>query len=414
MDRRKLLIGAFGYSGDFLYTDDQFKDLIDFGADYIIATDTQPELLALCEKYRMPAIINGRVPSWWGGDGENAGHYREKVNPDLMAEYLGNTPVGETVAGDYIVDEPNSKDFTHINQVMQVYSNYYNGKKIPFINLYPNYASVPQNTDEQAISQLGNSTYLEHLEQYVREIDNDYLCFDFYPFTGRPYDTFLQNLDEAAAVCRKSGRDLWVIIQTGAWKKADLLLEFQIRWQSVLSLAYGAKSIIHACYAKQWWDEKTSCVDDNGNKNITYDYAKNVNAELHALGPLLMDYTCLGVYAAGRFDTTDQRTALQLEEQNRRSNKRGFNGFDGVTVTADGGLIVGCFEKNGPGKALMLVNCKNPRDSWACIKTRITVNPKSKATLYTKGHPQEIDTDSAGNLQISIESGEGIFLTLSC
>ncbi|MHC1694401.1 MAG: hypothetical protein AB9835_03825 [Eubacteriales bacterium] len=413
MQREKLLIGAFGYYGDVLCNDDKFKDLMDFGADFIVATQSEGALLELCEKHGMPVIINGRIPSWWGGDGENAGKYHEKVSPSMVAEYLDKLKVGETVLGDYIVDEPNSKDFVHINEVMKAYSNYYGGTKIPFVNLYPNYASIPQNTDEEAISQLGNSTYLEHIEQYDREIDNDYICFDFYPFTGRPYYTFLQNLDEVGDVCRKSGRDMWVIIQTGAWRAEELLLEFQIRWQSYLSLAYGTKIIVHACYRKHWWDDKTSCVDSEGNKNITYYYAQNVNKELHALSDIFMGYSYLGAYAAGDMDATDKDTAVQLNDQNIRNAQRGdFKGFDGVEVTADGGVLTGCFENANKDKALLLVNCKNPRDIWARITAQIKLQPGQKVAAYIKGQPHEMTADEKGILTLQMASGEGIFLTI--
>ena len=151
---------------------------------------------------------------------------------------------------------------------------------------------------QKAPSQLGTTTYKEHIDKYVELIDNDYICFDSYPFTG-PFDGYLENLDIVGAACRTSGRDMWVIIQTGAWKADAILAEFQIRWQAYLCLAYGTKIIMHASYSPGWWNESTSCVNKAGEQNVTYGYVQKVNAELHALSDVFMQYDNIGVYPCG-------------------------------------------------------------------------------------------------------------------
>lgn len=413
MNRSKFLIGTFGYSDKTLHNEEKFQALLDFGTDYIISANADKDLIALCEKYNIPLIANGRLPGWWGGDGENAGTYHEKVKPEDVCGILKNAIDSPVIAGDYIADEPNSKDFAAINKVMREYNGFYSGKKMPFINLYPNYASVPENTDSETVLQLGNASYLEHLEQYIKEIDCDYICFDFYPFTGRPYFSFIQNMDEAADACRESKRDMWVIIQTGSWTIETQIIEFQIRWQAFLSLAFGAKSIQHACYNNCWWNPLTSCVDLNGHKNLTYYYAQHVNRELHDLGSTFMAYSYIGAYAAGDMGSTDNDMSIQLEAQNARNADRvGFTGIDAVKVDADAGVIVGCFTKNcGCGYAAMVVNCRNPRDIWASTKAMLTVERGQKVNVYIKGIPEKMTADENGKIVISLASGEGVFVT---
>lgn len=414
MDRNKFLIGTFGYSDKTLHNEEKFQDLINFGTDYIINANADKDIIALCEKHNIPLIASGRFPGWWGGDGENAGTYHEKVKPEDVCGILEKAIDSPIIVGDYIVDEPNSKDFVAINKVMKEYNKFYCGKKMPFINLYPNYASIPKNTDSEAASQLGNASYLEHIEQYINEIDCDYICFDFYPFTGRSYLSYVQNMDEVANACRKSKRDMWVIIQTGAWTIETQILEFQIRWQAYLSLAFGAKSIQHACYNKCWWNPLTSCVNLDGYKNLTYYYAQHVNRELHELGSTFMAYSYIGAFAAGDMGSTDNDVSVQLEAQNRRNADRGgFAGIDAVKVDADAGVIVGCFTKNrGSGYAVMVVNCRNPRDIWASTKAILTVEPGQKVNVFVKGVPEEMTADENGEIVIGLASGEGVFVML--
>ena len=49
-----------------------------------------------------------------------------------------------------------------------------------FLNLYPNYASVSQNTAAQTKSQLGTATYDEHIKKYCEYVPADYISYDFY------------------------------------------------------------------------------------------------------------------------------------------------------------------------------------------------------------------------------------------
>jgi hypothetical protein len=376
-------VGLFSFDKE-LWTDEGVKQAAETGADFFMAVKSEDILLGLCEKYNLGVISNSNIPLWWGGDGDNAGGYAKKMPIEKLDE-LKKISESSALWGDYPVDEPNSKDFKHIDKVVKHYEKLF-PEKLPFINLYPNYASIPKNTAEETVSQLGNMSYAEHIDQYVREIDLPYICFDYYPYTGaNVFSTYLENLDIVAKACRKSKREMWVIIQTGAWKAEDILDAYQLDWQVYMCLAYGARSIIHAGYSKVWWDETTSCVNLKGEKNVTYEYAKNINSVLHSdLGTefLKYDYLYTGIY--GDIDSSDERIKHQLIKQ-LQSEKP--DGLPDIKIKSDKAVAAGYFVKKD-GYAVMVVNTHNPFDP------SVFANVKIESKEY------------------SIGSGQGVLVTL--
>ena len=406
MDRSKLLVGAY-YLTDNLFDDKHVKEVADAGIDFLVAVDAKTNLLDLCEKHRLGVITASRIPMWWGGEGKLAGQYRETLPLEKLDAIKPSCQLHPALWGDYPVDEPNVKDFGHIADVIKRYSALFPGH-LAYINLYPIYANTaPSGIDpelQKAPSQLGTTTYKEHIDKYVELVGTDYICFDSYPFTG-PFAGYLENLDIVGTACRNSRRDMWVIIQTGAWKADALLGEYQIRWQAYLCLAYGTRIIMHASYSPGWWDETTSCVNKAGDKNVTYGYVQNVNAELHALSDVFMRYDNIGVYPCGNLSGAGARMVKQLEAQTARNSERGDSAGRNLLagVEADGALVAGCFKrKNGRGHAVMLVNAQDPWSAAAAVN----VSLKLKGTAYVKG----IKTRLGKSLRL--ESGEGVFITL--
>jgi hypothetical protein len=403
MDRNKLLVGAY-FFGKNLYSDKHVKELRDMGVDILVAVPPDRELLDLCEKYCIKVILSGAVPSWWGDNGQKAGQYKDTLDlasfDKIKETYLRHPAIW----GDYPVDEPNAKDFGHIDAMMKKYREIFPGQ-LPFVNLYPNYASTLPSPDSDAVSQLGNVTYKEHIEQYAREVEDDYICFDSYPY-GSVFTRYLENLDNISEVCRKSGRDMWVIIQTGAWKSEAVLDEYQLYWQTNLCLAYGTKIIMHACYDHGWWDHTTSCVDKDGNLNPTYYYAKNVNRDLHRLSDVFMRYKHIGVAVYGDISGAEERIRDQLDLQKARSP---FGGIEGIEIDADGAVIAGCFEKkDDKSHALMLVNTANPFDGCASVNVCVKTCGTKKLTAHFRGAVIGYN----GSCHFNIKSGDGVFITV--
>jgi hypothetical protein len=377
-------------------------DLAGAGIDFVVAVPAENAVLDLFQENNIGAITTSQIPMWWGDNGQRAGQYAQTFSLDKLDEVAGIYNHHPAIIGDYPVDEPHTADLEHINNIVQRYKELF-PDKLPYINLYPNYA----NSD-----QLG-CTYQEHINQYVQKVKNDYICFDFYPYNGRRQVNmgFLENLDIVSDACRKYNRDMWVILQAGAWKQEDLIDEFQIRWQCYTSLAYGAKIKMHASYSPGWWNENTSMVNNAGEKNPTYYYVKNVNKELSALSDVYMNYTSLGVLPLG--DKTSENVKKALYLQTAKSQDHGFNGIDEVDFfSCDNAALVGYFkENNGNGYAMMLVNMANPLEKDASTKVTFGLKNPAKATAYMKGN-KTVLTKENGNYSLTLDSGEGIFITI--
>lgn len=397
MDRKKLLLGVFS-AGEVLFTDRGVRDILEIGADYLVSVSADPGMLALCEKYRLPVLVSGRTPFWWGGDGGNAGGYHAVMTPAMTEAIAGEHPDSPVIAGDYLADEPNSRDFAGINAVMAAYRRLYPGK-IPFINLYPGYGALAETTPDQRVCQLGNSTYREYIAQYLREVDADYLCLDYYPFTGACMDGYLNDLAVCADACRESGRELWVIFQAGARKKDEELLFSQVRFQGYMALAFGARSLQAACYQPAWWDPQCACVNEKGEKNAMYGYVQRVYRELHGLAEAYRQYRHAGNFRMG----LPQDACPGLGKDFAALTACPLPG-----MSADGPVVAGRFEKEN-GAALMLVNAGNPADCSAGVT--VTLRPAGDAVVWREGRAVRFSACPEG-IRLPLSCGEGLFVEL--
>ncbi len=402
-------VGAYYFRKE-SWTDAGMAQLRDMGVDFLVSVPADQALLALCEKYGIGLIASENIPLWWGGNGEKAGQYAAAYPLEKLAEARANYPRSAALWGDYCVDEPHVKDFKHIQAVVARYRELFPGS-LPFVNLYPNYASLPKNTAEETVSQLGTATYAEHIASFVRAVDLPYLCFDFYPFGGPAFDSYFENFEIVSRACRDARREMWVIIQTGAWKAEELLQEFQIRWQANLCLAFGATCIMHASYSKGWWDATTACINEAGEQNATYAYAQRVNAELHALGGEFLRFRPLGVAVRGDLASAHPRLRPQLEYLKAQEQTPALAGI--CEVASDKAIVAGVFaERNGTRRALMLVNTHDPFDAAATAAVTLTAAPGRACTLHRETSSQTVRFDANGQAALKLKSGAGVFAVL--
>lgn len=402
-------IGAY-YLSENLWTPGGVRQFAETGSDFLVAVNPNEQLTDLCRQHGIGILSTGSFAMWWGGDGDNAGGYEKQFPLHTLDHAVGTLPANPPIWGDYLVDEPNARDFAHINRVIQHYRALF-PDKIPFINLYPNYASIAGTPGDQVVSQLGTASYAEHIERYLREIDLPYLCFDFYPFTGGeggPFDRYLVNLDIAADACRRSGRALWVIIQAGAWHPEEAIGTFQLRWQVGLCLAYGTRSIMHASYSKGWWDDSTACVNASGAKNPMYDDVTTVNREIHAVGTDYLKYRNTGVSVCGDLSSAHSRVRVQLERQALRPNEANLDAI--AQVTSDAAILAGTFRGEQDSRALLLVNTQNPWNPAASADVRL--QPQAEFVILHQGERKEAFLVPADGLTLHLESGEWAFVEL--
>ena len=312
MDRSRLNIGVY-HLRPYARTEAHIKDLADCGVDFVICMDNDRPALDLFQKYGIGAIVSGIVPGWWGGDGTHAGTLHERNPLSMYEEKAAAFQDHPAIWGIDIGDEPSALDFPHYGKILakveEVFPN-----QFAFLNLYPNYASVSQNTEDQTTSQLGTKTYAEHIEQYCKYVPADYISYDFYyknVGVAKDYD----NLRIVADACRKTGRGMWVTTQVNSYDPKVWITENELRFQAYSAMAFGAENLTWACYTAGWWDNQV--VDKEGNKTQQYDKLKKVNAEIHRLGKRYMKY--IGKETA--FIGFDGAAAKMLEGTSEKSLK---------------------------------------------------------------------------------------------
>ncbi|MBO7684944.1 MAG: hypothetical protein J6V72_01075 [Kiritimatiellae bacterium] len=293
MDRSKLLIGAYCLQGN-ARTDAHVKAIHDCGVDFIIGLPAKDRAtLDLFAKHGVGAIVNGVVPGWWGGNGDNAGKMRE-VNPP--AKYAAGAAAFRDHPAIWAIDigdEPSALDFPYYGEVVRQMRRALPGMPL-YLNLYPNYASVAQNTGKQTVNQLGTKTYAEHVEVYCREVPLDYISYDFYPymsaqagtdrFLSKMYDNFLVVAD----ACLRTKKSFWYIPQVNSRDGMSPTSENRLRFQANAALSFGAEAITWACWCKGWWTNNV--LDAAGRQTEQYAKLQRVNAELKTLGPQYMRF----------------------------------------------------------------------------------------------------------------------------
>jgi hypothetical protein len=263
-------------------------------------------------------IATGAVPFWHGMGGEQAGQMRG-LRPmsgyaDAMKSYRDHPAIWLM---DYI-DEPSALDYPYIGEVTEFLKAKSPAGVTPYINLYPNYASVVGNSAKQTRNQLGTATYREHVSEYVRCVDLDYICFDFYLYSARgdsrgpKLAKFYENFRDLAEMCRATGRSLWYIPQVNSSYPELWPSENMLRFQAYLSMAFGAEQIDWACWSRVaagetadmpgltgWWTNNVLTL--TGEKTEQYAKLKTVNAEIHRLGERYMLYRSVDTFCGSSF-----------------------------------------------------------------------------------------------------------------
>lgn len=366
IDRKKLLIGAYNLA-DYARTEAHVRDIKACGIDMIICLQRpSKELLDLLQKYDIGCCAGGIVPGWWGGDGERAGKLGE-INPtqkyiEAAAKFIDHPAVRMIDIG----DEPSALDFDRYGEVVELMRGLF-PNQIPYLNLYPNYASVAENTDSQTLNQLGTVNYTQHIREYVEKVGLPYISYDFYvyPMGSAGLGMMYDNFNIVADACRRTGRDFWFIPQCNGRNEGDFTSVNQMRFQAYCALAYGAVAINWACWTKGWWCN--NILDDGGNKTVQYEKLQKVNAELHAFSEEYMKYRNVNTHLIGfsAVPVVKDHPALTVKESVDL-------GFVREVRTEDGGALVAgeMVDKDDPSKhALLILNATDYLDKAPAPKT---------------------------------------------
>ena len=409
MDRSKLLIGAYCLQAN-ARSDGHVKAIRDCGVDFIVGVDASDRAtLDLFARHGVGAIVNGVVPGWWGGDGKRAGKMREINPPEKYAAGAASFKDHPAIWAVDIGDEPSALDFPYYGEVVRQLR-----KALPemplYLNLYPNYASVSQNTGSQTVSQLGTKTYAEHVDVYCRELPLDYISYDFYPYTtpetmdgfiSRMYDNFIVVAD----ACRRTKRSFWYIPQVNSRAGIPPTSVNQLRFQANAALSFGAEAVTWACWCKGWWENNV--LDADGKPTEQYGKLKLVNAELREVGPHYMRFRNVATRLVGFAAGSPQRPSLPFAGTPR------YAGY--VRASNGAPLIVGEMAARDPAngeKAFYVTAADDPGDAHN-DSFDVVFSPKGKRVEAFNGSgrvPAKRLAD--GSCAVPISSCGGVLLVI--
>lgn len=281
----KLNIGTY-YLAPYARTEKHIKDAAACGIDFFVNVPIDAFLLDLLRNENIGAIVTGVFPSWFGGDGSNAGQMAEKNPLSAYENAIANFIDAPNIYGIDTGDEPSLLDFPHYGEIFSRVNTAL-PHLTPYLNIYPSYAVKGSNTAEEIRTQLGTHSYAQYIDTYCQNVASDYICFDYYPYSAS-LEGLYESLVTVSNACKKYNRKMFMVLQVNSHEPDVWLSANKLRFQAFHAMAFGTQTIIWACYTAGWWYNHV--LDKEGNKTEQYEKLKKVNSEIHFLGIEYMNY----------------------------------------------------------------------------------------------------------------------------
>lgn len=398
-DKSKLNIGAYVLQ-PYARTEKHIKEIKDCGIDMIIDLGYDLKCLDLFSKYNLGAIVRGATPNWWGGNGI-AGKLSETNTLDLYDKSAEKYIDHPAIWGISIGDEPSALDIPYFGIVLDKVAKLF-PSTFPYLNLYPNYATVAENTADETISQLGTKTYDEYIDVYCKNVPADYISYDYYVYATKNLGGCLSNYRIVSEAARKSGRRFMYIAQVNSQNPAEIVTVNQMRFQAFSAMSFGAEDISWGCYTGGWWHHNV--LDEKGEKTEQYDKLKLVNHEIKNLAPEYMRFRNTSTHLVGFSEEISKKSGI--ETSNYFSN--GY--FCDVKAEDSRALIIGEMtgRDNGDEKALFITVADDYMDTNP-TETLITFKSPKEIAVFGKDGKKDIGFDGE-KYRLSVCSNEGYLI----
>jgi hypothetical protein len=237
------------------------------------STEENRKMLDFCQQVGLQAlVVDPRIAmDMTIGEG-----WRETVGK-IVADY-GDHPA---LYGYYVQDEPNAVWFPALGEINAEFLKR-DPRHLPYINLFPTYASVEQ---------LGTPTYADHLDRFLRTVRPLVLSYDHYCLLQGDQDRadYFENLELIREAGLRYGVPPWNIILSTPHLGYRDPTPAEMRWQVYTSLAYGMKGLMYFTY---WGDG--AIVDAQGQPTAHYAPIQQWNAEVQVLGRILLRLESVG------------------------------------------------------------------------------------------------------------------------
>ncbi|MBQ7921292.1 MAG: hypothetical protein IJ325_01780 [Clostridia bacterium] len=412
MDRNRFYFGFHGLNGAPL-DEQRIREIAETGVDFLMHSACLPKL-DLFEKYGLGVISTWFNPlPHWGGEGYGyVGRMEEKFPLERYTKPAETFKDHPAIWGLGMGDEPNAVDFPYIGTVVDAVNNAY-PNQFPFLNLYPIHARVAENTEDQIKSDLGTMTYQEYIDKYCAYIPNHYISFDMYPYRGSPrkrlircrrmIPRYFENLRLVAEACRKTDRDLWVVVQGNHDEGDDygppsiFMTLNQLRFQVYAAMAFGVKTIM-------WWE--SWIFTDDGEKTEQYDRITQIHNEVHALAEEYMKYRNVSTHFVSF------KYYLDYAKVNQETVDSLYTGvFLDVKTDVEAPLIIGQMASRvDNSQALMVFAADDPFDV-APLEYNVTFQARNKTiTAYRGAEQVPVTRLEDGSYSVPISSNQGILI----
>lgn len=342
-------------------------------------------ILDACEKSGLKHIIgDGRIMAKDPGDPDF-----EKNLDAIIADYANHPATG----GYFITDEPNSSAFPKLAAINQ-YLMKKDPKHLPFINLFPNYASEEQ---------LGNKTYEEHVKQFVKIVKPRILSYDHYimmatdPNKPENLGSYFTNMEIVRQQGLKAGIPssfIMLVIPHGGYRNPT---DADLRWQVNTALAYGYKAILYFTYwtpHDDYWNFRHAIINEDGTRTEHFNQVKRINGEMRALAPTLMKLTSTGVYHTGEIPGGCEEIPRDLA----------------IQVSSDMPIVLGMFKHEDGSTWAMVVNRHLRQPASVTLKLAASVKGVQEMSRKT-GLLRDLKPEN-GTLSLNLRAGDAVLLKL--
>ncbi len=316
----------------------RYRELADCG--FTIAAGP-PEALDLAQEVGMKMVVQDQrlhvhlpqEPNW------------QETIQAIVYDY-GTHPA---LYGYYVTDEPHYRYFEPLAQIVRAFQTQDAGH-LPYINLYPNYASPDQ---------LGTIEYSTYVRRYMEIVRPPVLSYDHYALLedgDRP--GYFANLEVIRQEALRARVPFWnIILSTPHFSYRDPSPE-DLRWQVYTTLAYGGKGLAYFTY---WTldveNYRNGIIGLYGQRTPKYYAVQQLNWELHRLGPHLLNLESTGVY-----HWPDAPVGAQVLPADNLVARVGGNGE----------VVIGEFVDPAGFPWIMVVNRSRQHSMWVTLYLRTT------------------------------------------
>lgn len=371
--------------------DAMYQKLADAGIDYMITLEEWSSPYWLQEALHSAKAAGMKI--YYNAQGQDFSWTKEQIDVMLASEDV------DALAGIYVKDEPTYDGLEELatqTEQIRAYLKEQGREDLPvFSNLLPIYASG---------SMVGGN-YMTYVEEYAAKTTPDYLLFDYYPYAvgSESLGNMIGNLAAFRKVANETGAPLVPFVQSSGWSGMSEPNQYQMLASAHINLAFGAKSFIYyvLCEYQANWST-TAILKADGTTNKQYDRVKAINQKLDGMQGVYLSYENVGVMLAN-FSQAESSVKKYAPDLLLES----YEGLVSVEAKKDTRVLIGCFRNADGARALYVVNCEPSKNA----KITLTFDKATEAALW--GYNGLEDLLEGESITVSLEKGQGVFLTLS-